>query len=417
MNNQILDKKVDQSWESSEVGPDMALANDAEASNPKPSFLDEKLIDPFDEAKKKAEIRVPATESVPDTETTEKDTVPVESTAAAQEPELPEQEEPELEEKVEKEKTIAPVPVESVISTPEPESIEPELKEEALITPTPTPSIQKTVPISQEIPSTISDKEVKPGKQPAPIWKTVLKILLFFVGITLFIYFFINFSAYYERIKFIISPPKIETEIEVPNTNIIVDLPVTSGQDIYFSFLSTAFNQPIKYHEPQKTSEPEPQQTTSTGSNGGGGGGGGEIANNTLIIPRLGKTVPIVWNSPPDENVMLENLQNGVVHYAGTPLPGEGKGPIFISGHSSYYSWDPGKYKTVFTNLDRLSEGDTIQIKYNDQLYTYQVYESVVVMPEDVDQLTEVNEPILDLMTCVPIGTNQKRLIVKAKQI
>jgi sortase A len=114
---------------------------------------------------------------------------------------------------------------------------------------------------------------------------------------------------------------------------------------------------------------------------------------------------------------MLENLQKGVVHYAGTPLPGEGKGPIFISGHSSYYSWDPGQYKTVFTNLDKLSEGDLIQIKYNDQLYTYRVYETVVVNPDQVDVLNSVNEPTLDLMTCVPVGTNQQRLIIKAKQI
>jgi len=135
-----------------------------------------------------------------------------------------------------------------------------------------------------------------------------------------------------------------------------------------------------------------------------------------IYIAKIGKKAPVVWNSAPDEQTMLNNLHNGVVHYAGTALPGSGKGPIFISGHSSYYWWDSGKYKTVFATLDKLATGDEIKINYENTVYTYKVYDKQVVLPDQVDVLKPTNEPVLALMTCVPVGTNLKRLIVWARQ-
>src|SRR3990167_11145314 len=109
---------------------------------------------------------------------------------------------------------------------------------------------------------------------------------------------------------------------------------------------------------------------------------------------------------------MLENLQKGVVHYAGTALPGTGKGPIFITGHSSYYWWDKGKYKTIFATLDKVSAGDEIKINYDNVIRTYKVYDKTIVLPEQVEVLKPLNEPVLVLMTCVPVGTNLKRLLI-----
>ena len=68
-----------------------------------------------------------------------------------------------------------------------------------------------------------------------------------------------------------------------------------------------------------------------------------------VVIPRIGKNVPIV-NIPVDkllqkdfaglEKQIQDALQNGVLHFPGTAQPGEG-GNVVITGHSSYFPWDP----------------------------------------------------------------------------
>jgi LPXTG-site transpeptidase (sortase) family protein len=142
-----------------------------------------------------------------------------------------------------------------------------------------------------------------------------------------------------------------------------------------------------------------------------------------IIIPRIGKNVPIVsistenlirrdWNAL--EKDIQQALQDGVVHYPGTAEPGE-HGNVVITGHSSYFLWDPGKFKDVFALLHQVVEGDTIIVYYNQKKYTYVAYEKQVVMPDQVDVLTQGGVDRLTLITCTPVGTNLKRLIVFAR--
>jgi LPXTG-site transpeptidase (sortase) family protein len=141
-----------------------------------------------------------------------------------------------------------------------------------------------------------------------------------------------------------------------------------------------------------------------------------ELPDNYLMIPKINVKAPIIWNSETDEKSMLKNLQNGVAHYKGTSLPDE-NGNVFITGHSSYYRWDKGKYKTVFTLLPKLEKDDEIVLSYKNNVYIYKVYDKFVVKPEDVWVLQPTPEPTLTLMTCVPIGTNLKRLIIRARPV
>lgn len=133
-----------------------------------------------------------------------------------------------------------------------------------------------------------------------------------------------------------------------------------------------------------------------------------------LFIPKIRVSVPIIWNV--EEQSILEQLQNGVVHYKGTALPGQ-QGNIFITGHSSYYLWSSGSYKDVFALLDKLSAGDKIYLQYEGAIFTYEVTQSIVIEPDDLSVLRQTNEKTLSLMTCVPIGTNLRRLVVSAKQV
>lgn len=133
-----------------------------------------------------------------------------------------------------------------------------------------------------------------------------------------------------------------------------------------------------------------------------------------LVVPKLGIDALIIWNV--EEQDISKELINGVVHSKGTALPGE-VGNVFIIGHSSYYSWVQSDYKAVFALLDKLAPGDKIYIKYNTALLTYDIEDSKVVSPNQLDVMAQPPGYTLTLMTCVPVGTNLNRLVVTAKQI
>lgn len=139
-------------------------------------------------------------------------------------------------------------------------------------------------------------------------------------------------------------------------------------------------------------------------------------AQDTIVIPRINVDAPIVYMESADNKQILEDIKEGVGHYLDTAMPGE-VGNVFMTGHSSYYWWSGGKYNQVFVLLDRLEPGDLIYIYYQGGKYIYRVSGSMVVRPEQVSVLEQTDRPILTLMTCVPAGTNLRRLIVQADLI
>ncbi len=139
----------------------------------------------------------------------------------------------------------------------------------------------------------------------------------------------------------------------------------------------------------------------------------GEVIPNqsTIVIPKINVSAPIVYSDTTDENKVHDELHNGVVHYAGTAMPGE-VGNSFITGHSSNYWWDTGKFNYVFVNLDRLVPGDQAIVYYNGKKFVYTVKDKIVVEPTDMSVLASTDTPVLSLMTCTPPGTSWKRLVV-----
>lgn len=148
-------------------------------------------------------------------------------------------------------------------------------------------------------------------------------------------------------------------------------------------------------------------------------------SDNRIIIPRINQNIPIVRMSSESlikrdwgalEKEMQEALKGGVVHYPGTSLPGQ-SGNIAITGHSSYFPWDPGRFKDVFALLHEVVEGDKIVIYYEQNKYIYEVDGIKVVMPDNIDILKQTPEEKLTLITCTPVGTNLKRLVVTAHPV
>lgn len=147
---------------------------------------------------------------------------------------------------------------------------------------------------------------------------------------------------------------------------------------------------------------------------------------NRLIVPKLNLNVPIVipeiaallredWTQV--ETDIQNALEQGVVHYPGTAKPGQA-GNFFITGHSSYYPWAPGAYKTVFARLHDLAIGDEYWVYYGGDKHRYVVQNIEEVKPANVDVLDQpVNRRMSTLMTCTPVGTTLRRLIITADEV
>ncbi len=148
--------------------------------------------------------------------------------------------------------------------------------------------------------------------------------------------------------------------------------------------------------------------------------------DNRLIIPKLNLNVPLVQPSVASllaedwtkvEEDIQEGLAEGVVHYPGTARPGQA-GNFFVTGHSSYYPWAPGQYKTVFARLHLLEPGDEYYVYYGGDEYRYVVQSKTEVKPSNVDVLDQpTDKRISTLMTCTPVGTTLRRLILVAQEV
>jgi len=113
-----------------------------------------------------------------------------------------------------------------------------------------------------------------------------------------------------------------------------------------------------------------------------------------------------------------EDLSESLIQYPGTALPGE-YGNTVIFGHSVLPQfYNPKNYKTIFSTLPTLKEGDEILVDFDGIRYRYLVVKMVEVSPNDVSVLEQrYDGEYLSLVTCVPPGTYLRRLIVKARLV
>lgn len=128
-----------------------------------------------------------------------------------------------------------------------------------------------------------------------------------------------------------------------------------------------------------------------------------------LSIPRLGIDRATV-------TIAGDDLNTSLVHYGGTPLPGQ-LGNAVIFGHSTLPQFfNPRNYKTIFSTVPTLKKGDEIIAEVDGIQYKYIVYDMVVVEPTDLSPLEQrFDEYVMTVVTCVPPGTYWKRLNVKAR--
>ena len=138
-----------------------------------------------------------------------------------------------------------------------------------------------------------------------------------------------------------------------------------------------------------------------------------------IIIPKIHLEIPVDYSQTSTNEATIENaLENGIVHYPSTVMPGQLGNAAFF-GHSSNNIFNPGKYKFAFVLLHELEAGDTFYVTYNGKAYIYKVFSRQIVSPSDVGVLSNVpgHTATATLITCDPPGTSINRLVVIGDQI
>ncbi len=139
---------------------------------------------------------------------------------------------------------------------------------------------------------------------------------------------------------------------------------------------------------------------------------------NSLEIPTLSLVTPLVIGESTDIPSLEKNLDKGVVYYPGSVLPAQ-TGQILVLGHSAPPNWPHIKHDWVFTNIEKLTVGDKIELYFNNHQYTYLVIQKdIVPRGQEVgsDTLTGKNN-ILTLVSCWPPGKDYKRIAVSAQLV
>lgn len=134
-----------------------------------------------------------------------------------------------------------------------------------------------------------------------------------------------------------------------------------------------------------------------------------------IRIPAINVDVPLVLAPSMRDPDVLRALQSGVVRYPNGVDPGR-PGVLAIAGHSSGFLTIQGKYRFAFINARELNPGDVIYVDNAGTRYTYRVTGQRIIDPRTVPYLeTAADRPRVALISCWPIWTVARRLIVDAE--
>ena len=124
-------------------------------------------------------------------------------------------------------------------------------------------------------------------------------------------------------------------------------------------------------------------------------------------IPKINIKIPIYHTV--EETV----LQKAAGHLEGSSLPVGGESThTVISAHRGLPS------AALFTDLDKLKEGDHFLLYILDDILCYEVDNISEVKPDETDKLAvEEGKDMATLLTCTPYGVNSHRLLVRGSRV
>lgn len=218
---------------------------------------------------------------------------------------------------------------------------------------------------------------------------TVILIIVFLVGLSLLLY--PSLSDYWNSFR---QSRAIASYVESVNH---------LDQQKYDALLeeARAYNATLVDHPTRFTLSEEEEEAylSLLGSTGGAVG--------YIEIPAIKLTLPIYLGT--SETV----LQVGVGTMEGSSLPIGGESThAVLTGHRGLPS------ATLFTDLDRLVQGDMFHIHILNETCTYEVDQILIVEPAEMDALEIVEgEDYCTLVTCTPYGVNSHRMLVRGHRI
>lgn len=139
-----------------------------------------------------------------------------------------------------------------------------------------------------------------------------------------------------------------------------------------------------------------------------------DIILDTKLLEELNTTLTInnvLIEGKVFQGVSSKTMDLGFWHFPISKYPGQ-KGNAVIIGHR-FLNIPPAK--DTFFNLDKVRIGDAIILNHNEGEWRYIVTEIKIVEENDTSVIKDTDDYRLTLITCTPLWTSEKRLIVIAK--
>lgn len=126
-----------------------------------------------------------------------------------------------------------------------------------------------------------------------------------------------------------------------------------------------------------------------------------------IRIPSIELDLPVYHGT--DDATLLK----GIGHLRGTSLPVGGPNTrSVLTGHRGLAE------ATMFTNLNQVTEDDSIILDVLGETLTYRVFKIQVVDPNATEEIKAVaDRDLLTLVTCTPLGINTHRILVTAERV
>ena len=229
-------------------------------------------------------------------------------------------------------------------------------------------------------------------------FKNLILILIFLAGLSLLLYPYIaNEWNTYRQSKLMTT---YEDAVESINEETPIDYSSEFARANAYNESLVPYILPDSFAIAAASEEPDEEYMACLNLTGDGMMG-------YVQIPKIDIKIPIY------HTVSTEVLEKAAGHLEGSSLPvGGADTHTVISAHRGLPS------AALFTDLDKLKEGDHFLISVLDEVLCYEVDQVSVVEPSETEALkVEPGKDLATLLTCTPYGVNSHRLLVRGHRV
>ena len=229
-------------------------------------------------------------------------------------------------------------------------------------------------------------------------FKNLILILIFLAGLSLLLYPYIaNEWNTYRQSKLMTT---YEEAVESINEETPIDYTSEFARANAYNESLVPYILPDSFAIAAASEEPDEEYMACLNLTGDGMMG-------YVQIPKIDIKIPIY------HTVSTEVLEKAAGHLEGSSLPvGGADTHAVISAHRGLPS------AALFTDLDKLKEGDHFLISVLDEILCYEVDQISVVEPSEKEALkVEDGKDLATLLTCTPYGVNSHRLLVRGRRV